>query len=391
MGFWKPFIMLYTVAMNIGVISYDYSPPIGGLGIVAQSYVRELRRLCNDDVITIISPSSSSFEYVSFLALKRYRKPGGCPLFSALLSLSLQRIVRKYSLDILHVHAGSGGVFLLRKPSIPLIVTSHHTYKQEATHVFRNQPLRRFWKLFMSLLERRTYRFADHITCVSQDTADALVSDYGIDVSKITIIENGIDDAYFNTSEVRRDAKTVLFVGRLEERKGIWTLLQAFLKVYEARRDARLELIGSNLLGSALETFLKEHSLLDAVTLRGYTEERQRIHFMQKATMVVVPSILEGFGLIAGEAMALGCPLIASSAPGLRSIVEDRKTGLLVPPQNIDCLVDAILRLFDDEELRLRLGSVAAKVARDRFRQARAGIQLSRVLDKFRTNNVYKS
>ncbi|MEI6150566.1 MAG: glycosyltransferase, partial [bacterium] len=99
------------------------------------------------------------------------KKSGGCPLFSFVLSWHLERLIRKHRIDVLHVHAGSGGVVLLTKPSCPLVVTAHHTCGQEADLVFRGRPIKQFFKRCMGRLERRTYRLADRITAVSIDSA----------------------------------------------------------------------------------------------------------------------------------------------------------------------------------------------------------------------------
>lgn len=366
--------------MRLGIISYDFDPPIGGLGIVAKQYVQELKRINSNDVFVSISPSDFAQERVSSLASKRYRKSGGCPLFSLLLFFRLPEIIHRHSLDLLHVHAGSGGAFLLRKPSIPLVVTAHHTYKQEVDFVFAGHPFRRFRKLFMSYLERRTYQVADSITCVSHDTADALITDYGIPPSKITVIENGVVDNYFQQSVLPRDTERILFVGRLEERKGVWKLLSAFHNVLNEVPTARLELIGSNLIGQALVEYIRDQGLSSSVQMRGFVEEQERIRSMSTATIVVIPSLLEGFGLICAEAMALGCPIISSSAPGLRSLIRHDVTGLIVDPCDTTHLSDALVRLLRDSVVQRRLGTTAHASAVTRFRWSRAGESLKRVL-----------
>lgn len=370
----------YTAVMRLGIISYDFDPPIGGLGIVAKQYIEELRRLSPSDTFVSISPSPKATEQVSPLVASRYARSGGCPLFSFSLLFLLSSLIRRHTLEALHVHSGSGGVFLLRKPCIPLVVTAHHTYLQEVHLVFLRSPVRRVWKFLMSLLERRTYYIADAITCVSKDTADALVRDYRVDPSKVTLIENGVSDRYFSQPKLTRDPQRILFVGRLEERKGIWTLLRAFQKVLTQIPGARLELIGRNLIGSSLIEYIHTHSLSTAVDLRGYIEEGDRILSMSTATIVVVPSLLEGFGLICAEAMALGCPVVCSSAPGLRSLVSDGETGLIVHPCSPGALATSLVQLLKDSAQQRSLADRARDVAKIRFRWSRAGDDLSRVL-----------
>jgi len=278
-------------ALNIGVLTYDYDPPIGGLGVLAKTYVTALKSSNPSSRFIIISPSENADEHGSTLAQSRWNRAGGCPLFSLFTHIALPRIIAKHHFDVLHVHAGSGGVFLLKKPSCPVVVTSHHTYHQESTLVFDQSPLKRLWKKFMSLLEQRTYKIADSIVCVSADTRAELIDHYGIDPKKISVIENPVlqtspsiplrpfdrlrvnerrgkhcfcrsagtsPSSRLPTEVLHQQAKagtekglgvevesnTILFVGRLEERKGIMLLLRAFCTLAKDFPTLKLKLIG---------------------------------------------------------------------------------------------------------------------------------------------------
>jgi glycosyltransferase involved in cell wall biosynthesis len=357
-----------NAGLRIGVLTYDYSPPIGGLGILAKTYVDALRRLYPDATITVISPSANADDRVSIFARLRFRKPGGCPLFSLIAFLALPRLIRKYQLDVLHVHAGSGGVFLLRHPGCRTVVTAHHTYKQEADLVFIKGSLQWLWKLFMSTLERRTYSVADQICCVSADTMNAIVHAYTIAVEKCCVVENPISTTIIEDYlGLEKSEQTLLFVGRLEERKGIMVLLQAFGELSKEYPHAMLRLIGRNLLGDALMTYCREHSLQDRVQILGHLDDHVRFREMAEATVLVVPSLLEGFGLVAAEAMMIGTPLIVSDAPGLRSIVNDQKTGFIFQSKNSVDLERVLCLVLQDKAMRSSLAMNARVMAINRF------------------------
>ena len=181
----------------------------------------------------------------------------------------------------------------------------------------------------MSLLEKRTYQLATAITCVSHDTADSLIHDYGIEASKIQIIENGIVPLHIPTSKITKESYSILFVGRLEERKGIRLLLEAFNLLRQRIPVARLTLLGRNMIGNKLQVLVDEHTLDDYVSVLGFTTEEVRVREMMSASVIAVPSILEGFGLIAAEAMFIGTCVVALPCPGLRSILKDRQTAIL--------------------------------------------------------------
>lgn len=332
---------------KIGVLTYDFSPPIGGLGVLASMYVSRLKTLFPEDKFVVISPAKEADEHGSFFGRVRYRKSAGCPLFSLFASLSLSSLVKKYQINLLHVHSGSGGVFLLKKPQCKLVVTSHHTYSQEMKYVYSQQPLKKLWKGLMARLEKRTYELADAITCVSADTANALIQDYGISREKIVIVENPIDVPAVSGS-VEKNPHTVLFVGRLEPRKGISTLLHAFAMLVEKEPAAKLRLIGSNLMGHELARMTRSLGMENHVTSLGFVADPLRFREMQSAAMLVVPSTLEGFGLVAAEAMSLGTLVIASDAPGLKSIITDGVNGLSFATGNASQMADKMQEALRD-------------------------------------------
>lgn len=370
----------------IGVVTYDYAPAIGGLGILAETYVKELKHQNPSLRITVISPSSSSNERGSSFGNFRWKKAGGCPLFSLSLLFALPRFIQKYALDVVHVHAGSGGVFLLRRPSCRLVVTSHHTYSQEARLVFRRSPLKRLWKMFMSLLERRTYKLADLVTCVSADTCNELVERYHISPDKIIVIENPVATELLNQHKnSARNPHTILFVGRLEKRKGILLLLEAFCDLLVMYPDKKLRLVGQNMMGSQLHKYIAQCQLQNHVTLLGYVEDPYRYREMAEATVLVVPSLLEGFGLVAAEAMMLGTCVLCSDAPGLRSVVQDRKTGYHFHSGDARDLLRVLHDVCAHAEERRAVEAEAMISAEQRFNVERQTAEILKALEN-RTN-----
>ena len=367
--------------MRIGIVSYDYDPPIGGMGVVTRQTRLTLETLFPGDSHVVFSPSPHGDERVNLLAALWWRKPGSCPLFSLLLSTRLVSLIRKHELDLLHLHAGSGGVFLIRKPPCPLVVTAHHTYLQEAEIVFLRHPIKRWWKRVMAGFERRTYDRADAIVCVSHDTADCLVERYGQPRSKITVIENGVRDVPdipFGT----KDEATVLFIGRLEERKGVWVFLRAMAELKRTHPAVHIRLVGKDLSQGKLRRVLEDDGLTDSVTVTGYINDPLMYKELAQATVLVVPSLLEGFGLIAAEAMISGTCVVASDAAGLRSIVKDGETGLVFRSGDSVGCARAIARIMDDRALRHTLEAQAKREGLKRFHFKERAMDLHRVFER---------
>ncbi len=268
----------------------------------------------------------------SFLARCR-SFPGGNVLLSFLLPFTLQRWIDRCGITTLIVPTGPGGVFLLRRPKrCRLIANPHHTYAQQARCV----PGER-WKLLLAAPERRTYRMADTLLCISPDTKAALVHEYGIPEGRIRVIPPLLHlDCWRPREPVIKEPGLCVFVGRRDRRKGIDVLLAAWESVLRERPDARLVIAGD-----------------------GAMPEEELSVLVQRSDVALCPSYLEGFGLAADEAMAAGTALIACDAPGLRSLIRHGETGWLVPSGDPAALAAAIIELLADLRRREQLAGNA--------------------------------
>ncbi len=145
----------------------------------------------------------------------------------------------------------------------------------------------------------------------------------------------------------------VLYVGRLSEEKGVRELAVA-------ADGLPLVVVGDGPLRSLFPK------------AKGFVPPTALGPFYERASVVVVPSRREGYGMVAREAMAYGRPVVATAVGGLTDAIDDCATGLLVPPGDTTALRSAIERLLGDRELRERLGATAARHARERFSSERA-------------------
>jgi glycosyltransferase involved in cell wall biosynthesis len=171
-----------------------------------------------------------------------------------------------------------------------------------------------------------------------------------------------------------------LIVGRLVPLKGHRYLLSALAQLRHAQRDVALLVVGDGPLRASLERFADAPDLKAAVHFlggrQGLVEET-----LAAADIVVVPSLLEGFGLVALEAMAAGRPCVVSRTGGLPEIVEDDDSGILVPAGDVTALASALDRLVSNPDLRARMGRRGRAVVEARF-DIRVGVrQIIRVYD----------
>ena len=178
------------------------------------------------------------------------------------------------------------------------------------------------------------------------------------------IIPNGIDLEPFSDPALRPierfdDGKlNVLFVGRLEKRKGFKYLLRAFAQVKKAVPEARLMVVGAydKEDKAPFVLYAREHRLRD-VRFIGYVPEDDLPRYYLTCHVFCAPSTgFESFGIILLEAMAAGRPIVASNIDGYRGVLEDGKEGLLVQPEDERRLADALIHLLRDPALRGRMG-----------------------------------
>jgi len=176
----------------------------------------------------------------------------------------------------------------------------------------------------------------------------------------ITVIYNAFDVEGLASvapapQRLRSDRLNVVIAGRLVEQKGHDVLLQAWQGVELAGLDAHLHVFGDGPLRATIEEQVRALSL-ERVCLHGYVSQQALLGALAAADLVVMPSRWEGFGRSAGEAMALGRPVIASDVGGLREFIVHGESGLLVPPGDSHALSTVVDRLLRAPEERAQLG-----------------------------------
>lgn len=178
-----------------------------------------------------------------------------------------------------------------------------------------------------------------------------------------TIIPNGVDSKHFSPDvppiEEFSDGKlNILFVGRLEKRKGLDYLLEAYKQIKPEFPNSRLIVVGpGKRLRKKYERRVMRHRLKDVVVI-GYAAYRDLPRYYQTADIVCCPATgRESFGIVLLEAMAVGKPVVASNIQGYNSVVTHGAEGLLVPPKNAEKLAQALTSLMTDGALRQQMGN----------------------------------
>ena len=260
---------------------------------------------------------------------------------------------------ILHthlVHADVYGQLTGALTGIPVRVSTKHGFNE-----FREN--RGF-----ALGDRAIASLAHTHIAISRGLAKYLEEVEGFDGSSFEIVHYGIEPDGVPRAYAP-DVPRLLCVGRLIPIKGHIVLLRAFAQARRQVPSLRLDIAGRGPLEPALRALVKELGIQDGVRFLGYVAPIQRA--IEDAAAVVVPSMGEGFGMVALEAMERARPVIAAEIGGLGELVEDGVTGYLVPPGEAEPLADAIVALASDLPRAAEMGEAGRRRALEEFLQDR--------------------
>jgi phosphatidylinositol alpha-mannosyltransferase len=354
--------------LKLALVSpYDFAYP-GGVNEHVAHLAGQFRRRGHE--VHIIAPSSDgeAEPCVGGEAFMHYigrvvRIPANGSVARITLSLrsylQTKRLLREQQFDLIHLHEPM-------MPALPLTVLRHSRVTNIGTfHAFRNKPLAYFYGKPMLLPFFR--KLHGHIT-VSPAARDFVGEYFPADYR---IIPNGIEYARFNTprpplQRFRDGRVNVLFVGRLEKRKGLRFLLRAWPLVRERFPEVRLIVVGEGRPLEGYRRFATSQGWTEReVFFAGYVPAEELPRYYQAADIFCAPSTgQESFGIVLLEAMAAGVPIVASEIPGYRAVVTHGSEGLLVKPTNPDVLAAALGNLVLNADLRASMGQAGMRKAR---------------------------
>ncbi|RZH68283.1 glycosyltransferase family 1 protein [Natrinema altunense] len=262
--------------------------------------------------------------------------------------------------DIVHDNQSlCHGLSTLRERGHPVVATVHHPITVdrdaalEAADSWGERLLIRRWYRFLRM-QREVVQDLPHVLTVSESAKHRTVTDFGADPESIRVVHNGIDTDLFEPVDRSRDRPRVMTTVSADvPLKGARYLLEAFAAVRE-EIDAELVVVGEFDEGGDCDRLVSDLGIADAIETHSEISYERMVELYGTADIAVVPSIYEGFGLPAGEALACGVPVVATTGGGLPEVVGD--AGVLVDPGDADALADAIRGLLTDGERRRRLG-----------------------------------
>jgi glycosyltransferase involved in cell wall biosynthesis len=223
--------------------------------------------------------------------------------------------------------------------------------------------------IYDRILIQTISHLSHRIVCLTDDLKRVLVR-RGLNEWKVVVIPNAmhVKELQSQVSNLKDDAHfdsgfDLLFVGRLEERKGAQHLLKALSILNEEGLRPTLKIVGEGIYRHKLASFAKQNDLSSQVIFSGYISHEELLESYLRARCVVIPSLQEGTPGVAIEAFALGKPVIATSIPGME-VMSSKKLGFVVPPGDCEALAEAIRKSLSigDDELH-RIENEAKKLA----------------------------
>ena len=353
--------------MKIALVSpYDFTHP-GGVVNHILALNEQLTKMGHD--VRIISPVSRAVpgDNERFLHIGRARSipvRGTTIRISISLRLAsrIKEVLAREKFDIIHLH----------EPFMPMLCSAILRFSESANvgtfHACHGSPGYYFgWPISKMMLYRRR-RKLDGKIAVSKPAMDYASKHIP---GEYTIIPNGIDLGHFspNVLPIERfcDGKiNILFVGRLEKRKGLDHLLKAYRNVKKEAPDCRLIVVGPGVrFRRKYEKYVRRKGLEDVV-FAGMVAYDELPRYYKTADIFCSPATgRESFGIVLLEAMALGKPVVATSIEGYASVITGGKEGLLVSPKGSKELARALMALMTDESLRQQMGATGLITAQE--------------------------
>ncbi len=348
--------------MKVGIVTPNYYPYPGGVTEHVRHTYLELKRLGH--TVRVVTTSFGEGETPDEQDVIRIGRsvtvPANgsmCPVAVApRMGARLRDVFEREEFDVLHVHEPFMPMLCLaalRAADVPVVGTFHASNDSSVGY-----------RLFRRALEPYAAKLAKRIA-VSRAARETVARHLG---GTYAIVPNGVDVERFSAAapipELSDGRLNILFVGRMEPRKGAKFLLKALPAIRAALPHSRVTFVG----GGPLTWYYRSHvprSCGDYASFEGRVSGDELPRYFATADVYCSPATGgESFGIVLLEAMAAGAAIVASNIPGYRDVVSHEETGILVPAREPSAIADAIVRVGRDEALRSALVANARRAVK---------------------------
>jgi glycosyltransferase involved in cell wall biosynthesis len=305
------------------------------------------------------------------------------PIFLCAEWLAAVRLLRAQRFEVIHAH------WLLPHGLVALMARACSDYRPAVLCTSHGADLYGLRGGLARFLKRYVLSHSEHVTVVSQAMLEYLRAELG-DAGGCSVLPMGVDtqDRFVPpVSPISRSG--LLFVGRLADKKGIHVLLESIAAIKDMP-DLSLHIIGSGPEEAHLKRQCAELRLDKIVDFVGPVPNKDLPAWYQRSAALVFPSVVtaygdqEGLGLVPVEALACGCPVLASDLPAVKDVIRDRETGLLFPSGDAKQLAEALHVLLWDEKLRTQLTARGLRYAQENFDWSRIAAGYAALIEGLR-------
>lgn len=401
--------------MKICLLSYRGNPYCGGQGIYLMYVARELAKL-GHQVHAIVGPpypfpiEGVTYHYIdnhNYFNIKDFVKPDKPfatlqPLnfyefmaskfgifpeiesFSIRAYCKLRELLKTHHFDIIHDNQCLGyGFLLIKQFGIPFVSTIHHPLTIDRSTWFE-YPSSFFLKTkrilyYPLVMQKYVANKMDMIITVSHDSAKEIYNAFGVPLEKQRVVYNGMDSSIFYPIKTQKRPNSLIFVGNVEDRKkGVIYMLKALTLT---KHKVHLTIVdGGAPNRNYVPKWIDKFNLNDRITFTGKIPLDKLVKLYAQTQIALCPSLYEGFGFPAAEAMACELPVIAATGGALPEVVgQHMKTGILVPPRDPYALAEAIDYLIEHPQVRDRIGKAARERVLKTFTWENAAKQMVKV------------
>jgi len=362
--------------MRIAFFTNNYLPNIYGVPMSIETLRKELESLGHEVFIFAsnfpgyVDKDRNVFRYPSIDIEVKFRLPLGISY-----SPRMDKIIEKLDIDIIHSHhpnlLGSAAAKWAKKKNIPLVFTWHTLYDRYTNFVpFLPAKFSANWII------KRAVRYANQasVVIVPTESIVSIIQKWGVK-NKIIPVATGVEEKEFanpNKNSVREkygiknNEVLLLLVTRLTAEKNIEFLFDTVLEILKKNKNARLMLAGDGYLLPKLKDKTKKENLQDRIIFPGIVSRKILKNYYAAGDIFICASRSETQGMNVSEAMYSGLSIVAINAPGISSLVENGRNGILVS-ENKDEFISAVEKLIADENLRKKMAEESAKIAREKY------------------------
>jgi len=351
--------------MKILFWTNSFWPMAGGLQTLVLTLMRSLKTRGHQCTVITEHERSTLPQYSEFESFQIYRYPfnkafcyeKNIKLMGQIL-IEVRKLVSHFKPDIMHSHIGFGAhvsVFnmISKITFLPSLTSIHGLYMHD--------------NVLLPNIYKEAFTISDWLTCVSNTVLKQARQHVPEIEHRSSCLSNALPIPVIQPLVPSFESIQILCVGRLTEEKGFDIAICAFHQLTKRIPNAKLIIAGEGCEQHYLEKLTRSLGQESNIKFLGRIEHKQSLALINTASIVIIPSRYEAFGLTALEAMQLAKPIVASRVGGLSEILRHQETGLLVPTNNIDALTEAMEELIRNPKKAIEMGQKARRDALGRF------------------------